>query len=108
MRRVNPFNVQSEDLATVLVRFEGGVRGVFSVGQVCAGHKNDLWFEVNGGKASVRWFQERQNELWVGRRDAGELPCCRGIPHCSMRPRVRMLIFRAAIRRPGQTRFATS
>jgi predicted dehydrogenase len=64
------FNVQSEDLASVLVRFEGGVRGVFSVGQVCAGHKNDLWFEVNGRKASVRWFQERQNELWVGRRDA--------------------------------------
>jgi predicted dehydrogenase len=65
-----PFNVQSEDLASVLVRFEGGVRGVFSVGQVCAGHKNDLWFEVNGRKASVRWFQERQNELWIGRRDA--------------------------------------
>ena len=65
-----PFNVQSEDLASVLVRFEGGARGVFSVGQVCAGHKNDLWFEVNGRKASVRWFQERQNELWIGRRDA--------------------------------------
>jgi predicted dehydrogenase len=65
-----PFKVESEDLASVLVRFEGGARGVFSVGQVCAGHKNDLWFEVNGRKASVRWFQERQNELWVGRRDA--------------------------------------
>ena len=43
---------------------------MFSVGQVCAGHKNDLWFEVNGRRASVRWFQERQNELWIGRRDA--------------------------------------
>lgn len=63
------FQVQSEDLATVLVRFEGGVRGSFSVGQVCAGHKNDLWFEVNGRTASVRWLQERQNELWIGRRD---------------------------------------
>jgi predicted dehydrogenase len=54
----------------VLVRFEGGVRGAVSVGQVCAGHKNDLWFEVNGRRASLRWFQERQNELWIGRRDA--------------------------------------
>jgi predicted dehydrogenase len=36
---------------------------------VCAGHKNDLWFEVNGGRASVRWVQERQNELWIGRRE---------------------------------------
>jgi predicted dehydrogenase len=64
------FKVESEDLATVLVRFDGGARGVFSVGQVCAGHKNDLWFEVNGRRASIRWFQERQNELWIGRRDA--------------------------------------
>ena len=39
-----------------------------SVGQVCAGHKNDLWFEANGRHASLRWLQERQNELWIGRR----------------------------------------
>ena len=65
-----PFSVQSEDLATVLVRFAGGARGSVSVGQVCAGHKNDLWFEVNGRLASLRWRQEQQNELWIGRRDA--------------------------------------
>ena len=63
------FHVQSEDLATVLVRFEGGARGAVNVGQVCAGHKNDLWFEVNGRSASLRWLQERQNELWIGRRE---------------------------------------
>lgn len=62
--------ISSEDLATVLVRFEGGARGNVSVGQVCAGHKNDLWFEVNGRRASLAWQQERQNELWIGRRDA--------------------------------------
>ena len=61
--------ITSEDLATVLVRFEGGAKGCFSVGQVCAGHKNGLWFEINGRRASLRWFQERQNELWIGRRD---------------------------------------
>jgi predicted dehydrogenase len=61
--------VTSEDLATVLVRFEGGAKGSFSVGQVCPGHKNDLWFELNGRHASLRWYQERQNELWIGRRD---------------------------------------
>src|SRR5436190_5341908 len=63
--RGEAFRVQSEDLATVLVRFEGGIRGSVSVGQVCAGHKNDLWFEVNGRTASVRWQQEKQNELWI-------------------------------------------
>ena len=61
--------VRSEDLASILVRFDNGAKGCVSVGQVCAGHKNGLWFEVNGRRASVRWDQERQNELWIGRRD---------------------------------------
>jgi predicted dehydrogenase len=60
--------VRSEDLATVLLRFDRGAKGCVSIGQVCAGHKNDLWFEINGGEASIRWHQERQNELWIGRR----------------------------------------
>ena len=63
------FQMRSEDLATILIRFEGGAKGSVSVGQVCAGHKNDLWLEVNGASASLRWRQEQQNELWLGRRD---------------------------------------
>jgi predicted dehydrogenase len=39
------------------------------VGQVCGGHKNDLTLEVCGSAASMRWRQEHQNELWIGRRD---------------------------------------
>ncbi len=62
--------VKSEDLASVLLRFENGAKGSVSVGQVCAGHKNGLWFEMNGSRASVRWQQEQQNELWIGRRGA--------------------------------------
>jgi predicted dehydrogenase len=65
-----PFAVKSEDLASILVRFDGGAKGSVSVGQVCAGHKNGLWLEVNGRQSSLRWLQERQNELWIGRRDA--------------------------------------
>ena len=61
---------RSEDLATVLVRFDGGAKGAVNIGQVCAGHKNGLWFEVNGAGASLRWRQEEQNDLWIGRRDA--------------------------------------
>jgi predicted dehydrogenase len=61
--------IDSEDLATILLRFEGGAKGSVAIGQVCAGHKNGLWFEVSGRRASLRWLQERQNELWVGRRD---------------------------------------
>ena len=60
--------ITSEDLASVLLRFDNGARGAFSVGQVCAGHKNGLELEVNGRRASLRWIQERQNELWIGKR----------------------------------------
>ncbi len=68
--RREPVAIESEDLATILLRFDGGAKGSVSVGQVCAGHKNDCWFEVSGGRSSLRWQQERQNELWIGRRDA--------------------------------------
>ena len=67
--RGDPFEMRSEDLATLLLRFEGGARGVVSIGQVCAGHKNDFWLEVSGAAASLKWRQEQQNELWIGRRD---------------------------------------
>ena len=61
-----PVNVQSEDLASVLLRFENGAKGCFSVGQVLPGHKNDLILEVNGLTSSLKWKQEQQNELWIG------------------------------------------
>ena len=62
-------SIQVEDLASVLVRFDNGAKGTFSVGQVCGGHKNDLVLEVCGSKASIGWRQEHQNELWFGHRD---------------------------------------
>ena len=62
-------DIEVEDLASVLLRFDNGAKGAFSVGQVCAGHKNDLVLEICGSKASLRWTQEQQNELWIGHRD---------------------------------------
>jgi predicted dehydrogenase len=61
-----PIEVHSEDLASVLLRFENGTKGSFSVGQVLPGHKNDLQLEVNGRASSLKWKQEQQNELWIG------------------------------------------
>ena len=67
-------DVAMEDLATVLLRFEDGARGSLAVGQVCAGHKNDLALEVCGSRSALKWRQEAQNELWIGHRDrANEL-----------------------------------
>lgn len=60
---------QSEDLGSVLLRFENGAKGCFSVGQVLPGHKNDLQLELNGRACSLKWRQEEQNELWIGHHD---------------------------------------
>jgi predicted dehydrogenase len=62
-------DIKVEDLASVLLRFDNGAKGSFSVGQVCAGHKNDCQIEICGSTASLRWLQEQQNELWFGHRD---------------------------------------
>ena len=93
-----PFAISSEDLATVLVRFDGGAKGCVSVGQVCAGHKNGLWFEVNGRQASLRWEQERQNELWIGAATPGQRDARRRIRRCSPG---RCAALRASARRPS-------
>jgi predicted dehydrogenase len=65
--------VTSDDLGSVLVEFEDGARGVFTVGQVCPGHKNDMRIEINGSLASIQWEQERPDEMWVGYRDKPNL-----------------------------------
>ncbi|HTY83322.1 MAG TPA: Gfo/Idh/MocA family oxidoreductase [Silvibacterium sp.] len=64
-----PVETRSEDLGSVLLRFENGAKGCFSVGQVLPGHKNDLQLELNGRACSLKWRQEEQNELWIGHHD---------------------------------------
>ena len=52
-----------EDDATMLVRFVGGARGVYSASQVSTGEENGLALRVYGGEAGLLWRQERPNEL---------------------------------------------
>lgn len=61
--------ISTEDYASVLVRFEDGTRGVFTVSQVSAGRKNRLSFEINGSQHSAYWNQEAPEKLWIGHRD---------------------------------------
>jgi predicted dehydrogenase len=68
-QKVEEVDIKVEDLASVLLRFDNGAKGSFSVGQVCAGHKNDLELEICGSKASLKWRQEHQNELLIGHRE---------------------------------------
>jgi predicted dehydrogenase len=64
--------IETEDAAGLLVRFEGGARGVVTLSQVSAGRKNHLHWEINGSQSSAAWRAERPEELWVGHRDS---PC---------------------------------
>jgi Predicted dehydrogenases and related proteins len=61
--------VTTEDFATVLLRFEGRARGIFTVSQVSAGRKNKLFIEVNGSDQSAAWNQEEPERLWIGSRN---------------------------------------
>lgn len=60
----------TEDTAGVLLRFDGGARGVLTLSQVSPGRKNHLSFEVSGAAASLAWDLENPEQLWIGYRDA--------------------------------------
>ena len=62
--------VDTEDVATILLRWSGGMRGALAVSQVSAGRKNQLSLELDGSKAAAAWNSERPDELWIGHRDA--------------------------------------
>jgi predicted dehydrogenase len=60
--------MRTEDLAHILLRFEGGTHGSLVVSQVSAGRKNSLRFEVDGSQGALAWDSERHEELWLGHR----------------------------------------
>ncbi len=61
--------ITTEDHGSVLLHFDHGAHGCFTVSQVCAGRKNCLRFEIAGSAASLAWNSEHPNELWIGERD---------------------------------------
>lgn len=61
--------INTEDAGSVLIQFENGTQGVFTVSQVSAGRKNHFSFEIDGSKKAISWNQERPNEMWVGYRE---------------------------------------
>ena len=62
-------NIDSEDYASILIHFESGAQGFMGTSQCCAGHKNRLFFEINGSKSSIAWNAEHGDQLWLGYRD---------------------------------------
>jgi predicted dehydrogenase len=60
--------IDTEDMATVLLRFRSGALGACTISQVSPGRKNALTIELDA-TVSYSWNQEEPNELRVGRRD---------------------------------------
>ncbi|MEY4242608.1 MAG: hypothetical protein RLZZ245_193 [Verrucomicrobiota bacterium] len=61
---------QLDDDGSMLVRYEGGARGVLFASQISTGDENNLNIRVYGTEASLEWHQEHPNELVVKFADA--------------------------------------
>ena len=53
-----------DDNAHVMLRFDGGARGMLWCSQVAPGNENGLRLRVYGAKGGLEWAQENPNELW--------------------------------------------
>lgn len=58
------------DDATVLVRTDQGIDGVFLLSQVAAGHREGLVFEITGDTGSMRWCESNPGTLILVANDA--------------------------------------
>ncbi len=61
--------INTEDHASVLLRFDNGSKGSITVSQISAGRKNRLNIEISGSKSNFEFNSERPNELWIGKRE---------------------------------------
>jgi predicted dehydrogenase len=59
----------TEDVASILIRFENGARGSVAVSQISPGRKNSLQWEVDGSAGAAAWDSETPDHLWLGHRD---------------------------------------
>ncbi len=56
---------QLDDDGNVLLRFEGGAKGILHASQICAGEENNLSIKVYGEKGGLEWRQMEPNSLIV-------------------------------------------
>ena len=61
--------IQTEDVATILLRFDDGARGSVTVSQISPGRKNSLQWEIDGSEAALAWDSENPDQIWQGHRE---------------------------------------
>jgi predicted dehydrogenase len=64
-----PVEIDTEDVATMLLRFDDGARASVAISQLSPGRKNSLAYEIDGASAAVAWDSEQPEQLWIGHRD---------------------------------------
>jgi predicted dehydrogenase len=64
-----PVEIHTEDVATILLRFDGGARGSVAISQLSPGRKNSLAYQIDGSTSAVAWDSEQPEQLWIGHRD---------------------------------------
>ena len=64
-----PVQIATEDVATILLRFEGGARGSVAISQLSPGRKNSIIYQIDGSSSAVAWDSEQPDHLWIGHRD---------------------------------------
>ncbi|ADQ17157.1 oxidoreductase domain protein [Leadbetterella byssophila DSM 17132] len=81
-------NINTEDHATILLRFDNGNKGSVTVSQVSAGRKNQLKLEISGSNCTIAFNSEAPNEMWIGRRDGANQLLMRdpALVHGEVRP----------------------
>ena len=60
--------MESDDAAGLLLRFDGGARGVCTISQVSAGRRNRLAWEIDGDESALAWAADDPDHLWIGHR----------------------------------------
>ena len=60
--------MESDDAAGLLLRFDGGARGVCTISQVSAGRRNRLAWEIDGDASALAWAADDPDHLWIGHR----------------------------------------
>lgn len=65
--------VDTEDIVAVLVEMGSGALGTLLISQMAPGRKNALTLELHGSRQTLRFEQERPEELWVGMREESRL-----------------------------------
>lgn len=62
--------IETDDAATILLRYGNGGRGMMSTSQVSHGRRGLLCWDISGSKASAAWSAEHPEDLWIGHREA--------------------------------------